>query len=159
MENYITKKRFDELNKEIKHLREIDLPEVARAKLAAAEEGDLKENTGYHAAKERMAILTTKLAELEGMTAGPRFIEDLNVKADVVTIGTTVRVKDLKTSKESSYIILGPADSDPDKNVISFQTPIARGLIRKKPGDTCSIPTPRGTLSFKILSIQKYTPA
>ena len=157
MDNYITKKRYDQLMKDIKRIREIDLPEVAKAKLLAAQEGDLKENAGYHGAKERMELLMKRLEDFEGFVSSPTFIEDLNVKADQVTLGTTVKVLDLQTNKESEYHILGPADADPDNNIISFQTPIARGLIRKKTGDRCDVQTPGGSKQYKVLAIRKYS--
>lgn len=156
MDNYITKKKYDELNKRIKHIREVELPEASKSKLLAAEEGDLKENAGYHAAKERMQLLAIQLGELEEMVASPKFIEDLNIKGDIVTLGTIVKVLDLKLKRETEYSILGPGDSDADNNIISFQTPIARGLMRKKPGDQCDIPTPSGMKSYKILSVRTY---
>lgn len=156
MDNYITKKRYDELLREVKQIREIELPAVSKAKLLAAEEGDLKENGGYHAAKERMELLMKKLEDYEGFVSSPTFIDDLNIKGDLVTLGTQVKVLDLQSNKESEYIILGPADADPDNNRISFQTPIARGMMRKKIGDQCEIQTPRGSKRFKILQIRKY---
>ena len=157
MDNYITKKRFDALMKEVKQIREVELPAVSKSKLLAAQEGDLKENGGYHAAKERMELLMKRLEEYEGYVSGPTFIDDLPVKADMVTLGTVVKVLDLQTNKESKYSILGVADSDPENNVISFQTPIARGMIRKKSGEVCEIPTPKGIKKFKILHISKYS--
>ncbi len=157
MDNYITKKRYDELLKEVKRIREKELPAVSKAKLLAAEEGDLKENGGYHAAKERMELLMKKLEDYEGFVSSPTFIDDLNIKADLVTLGTAVKVLDLQSNKEARYSILGPADADPDNNIISFQTPIARGMIRKKVGDTCDIQTPKGAKRLKILEIKKYS--
>lgn len=157
MDNYITKKRYDELMKEVKQIREKELPAVSKAKLLAAEEGDLKENGGYHAAKERMELLMKKLEDYEGFVSGPTFIDDLNIKGDLVTLGTVVKVLDLQSNKEARYSILGPADADPDNNIISFQTPIARGMIRKKVGDTCDIQTPKGSKRLKILEIRKYS--
>src|SRR3990167_2565954 len=154
MDNYITKKRYDALMQEVKHIREVELPEVSKAKLLAAEEGDLKENGGYHAAKERMELLMKKLEDYEGFVTGPKFIDDIAIKGDVVTLGTVVRVQDLQNNSESEYCILGSADADPDKNIISFQAPIARGLIRKRVGDQCDVQTPRGTKRYKILENQ-----
>lgn len=157
MDNYITKKRYDFLIKEIKRISEVELPAVSKAKLLAAQEGDLRENGGYHAAKERMLLLGAKLDEMGSMTANPTFIEDMSIPGNVVTLGTVVKVQDLKTNEEVVYSILGPADADPDKNIISFQTPIARGMIRKKAGDVCDIATPGGLKKFKILSVKKYS--
>lgn len=156
MDNYITKKRFDQLMQEVKQIREVELPAVSKAKLQAAEEGDLKENGGYHAAKERMELLMKKLEDYEGFVVGPTFIDDISIKGDVVTLGTIVRAINLKTNQETTYSILGAADADPDNNIISFQTPIARGMIRKKVGDQCEIQTPGGTWKLKILEIKKY---
>lgn len=158
MDNYITKKRYDVLIKEIKQIREVELPAVSKAKLLAAQEGDLKENGGYHAAKERMELLMKKLEDYEGFISGPTFIEDLNIKGDIVTLGTVVKVMDVDAKKEIRYSILGSADADPINNIISFQTPIARGLIRKKTGDQCEIPTPGGVKRYKILEVAKYSP-
>ena len=157
MDNYITKKRFDDLTKQIKQIREVELPQVSKAKLLAAQEGDLRENGGYHAAKERMLLLSNKLEEMDALVSNPTFIEDMSIPGNIVTIGTVVAVQDLKTNQQIRYSILGPADADPEKNIISVQAPIARGLIRKKAGDICDVVTPGGTKKFKILDIKKYT--
>lgn len=156
MENFVTRKRFEQIQLEIKQIREKDLPEVARAKKTAAEEGDLKENAGYHGAKERMDMMMAKLTDLEEYALAPSFIDDLKIDANRVTIGTRVKVRDLKSKEESEYTILGPADADPENNVISYLTPIARGLMRHQVTDVCQLKVPSGIIDVKILEIKKF---
>ncbi len=156
MDNYITRGKYAEVSRRVKRLQEVEIPEVAKAKMLAAEEGDLRENGGYHAAKERLELLGQQLEELQQYLISPKFIEDIQISGDLVTLGTVVKVQDVKTQQVVEYSILGPADSDPDNNILSCQTPIARGLMRKKAGEECKIPTPGGIKVFKILGVRRY---
>ena len=82
--------------------------------------------------------------------------DELLIPGNIVSLGTSIKVLDLDTHKEMVYHILGPADADLKNNIISFQTPLAKGFITKKEGDTVTIQIPDGSKKFKILKIEKY---
>jgi len=155
MSNFFTRASFARLSEELAKLR-TELPVVSRAKQAAASEGDLSENAEYHATSEQLTMLQRRIYELEEQLRSPRFIEELPISCTRVSIGTKVRCLDLDTREEVCYTILGPADAIPEHNVISFQSPMARGLINKELDDEVAITVPAGTRSLRILDIQRF---
>ena len=97
--------------------------------------GDLRENHEYKAAKEMQKILMRQKDDLENALARARGTDYSNAKTDVVGPGTIVLATDLATNQPESFTILGAWDSDPDRGVISYLTPIAMALLNRKVGD------------------------
>lgn len=156
MPNFITRKTHERVLKELAKLREVDLIEISRIKQECAEQGDLRENFGYAEAKQKLEMIQNRILELNTLLTGVQFIDDLQIPGTLVSLGTSVTLLDKKTNKKELYHILGPADSDISKQIISFQTPLAKGMITKKEGDEFSIPIPEGVKQVKILKITKY---
>ena len=156
MSNFFTRASHARLIDELNRLRSQDLIEVSRAKSVAAAEGDLSENAEYHANREKLEMLQRRIYELEEQLRSPRFIEDLPISCERVSIGTRVTCLDLASREEVVYTILGPADAVPEQNVVSFQSPLAKGLMSKELDDDVTIPIPAGTRRLRILDIQRY---
>jgi transcription elongation factor GreA len=156
MSNFYTRASHARLTEELNRLRTQDLIEISRAKSAAAAEGDLSENAEYHATREQLEMLQRRIYELEEQLRSPRFIEELPISCERVSIGTKVTCLDLASREEVVYTILGPADAVPEKNVVSFQSPLAQGLISKELDDDVTISIPAGTRRLRILDIQRY---
>jgi transcription elongation GreA/GreB family factor len=97
--------------------------------------GDLRENHEYKAAKEMQKILMRQKEDLEAALMRARGQDFANVKTDVVGPGTIVLATDLTTSQSETFTVLGAWDSDPDKGVISYLTPVAMALVNHKVGD------------------------
>ena len=97
--------------------------------------GDLRENHEYKAAKEMQKVLMRRKEELEAQLTRARGTDFSNAKTDAVNIGTVVRATDLETNQSESFSILGAWDSDPDKGIISYLTPIGQALLNRKVGD------------------------
>jgi transcription elongation factor GreA len=97
--------------------------------------GDLRENHEYKAAKEMQKVLMRRKEELEAQLTRARGTDFSNPKTDAVNIGTVVRATDLEANQSESFTILGAWDSDPDKGVISYLTPIGQALLNRKVGD------------------------
>ncbi|HAM73183.1 MAG TPA: hypothetical protein DCM86_16220 [Verrucomicrobiales bacterium] len=97
--------------------------------------GDLRENHEYKAAKEMQKVLLRQKDELEAALNRARGQDFLNVKTDVVAGGTVVQITNLQSGQRETFTILGAWDSDPDKGVISYLTPVAQALINHKVGD------------------------
>ena len=157
--SFFTRASYARLMEELNRLRTEELPAVSRAKQAAASEGDLSENAEYHASRERLEMLQRRIYELEDELRAPRFIEELPISCERVSIGTRVFCLDLRTRKEVIYTILGQADAVPEKNVISYQSPLARGLIGKVLDDEVSITIPAGQRHLRIVDIQRFDEA
>jgi len=156
MKNFITKKTHERIISDLKRLREKDMVQISKEKLECAEQGDLKENFGYTEAKKKLEMIQNRIRDLNAILSGAQFIDDLPIPGNIVSIGTSVTIIDLSENKEEQYHILGPEDSDVKQNIISFQTPLAKGLIAKKEGTTIDIALPNGTKKVKILKIEKY---
>lgn len=159
MSNFYTRASHTRLTEELTRLRAQELPALSRAKNVAAAEGDLNENAEYQATREKLEMLQRRIYELEEQLRSPRFIEELPISRNRVSIGTKVRCLDLASGEEVSYTILGPADSVPEDNIVSFQSPLARGLINKELDDDVTIDIPAGSRRLRILAIQRFDEA
>ena len=157
--SFFTRASYTRLMEELNRLRTAELPAVSRAKQVAAADGDLNENAEYHATRERLDMLQRRIYELQDQLRAPRFIEELPISCERVSIGTKVVCLDLRTRKEVVYTILGQADAVPEKNVISYQSPLGRGLIGKVLDDEVSIPIPAGQRHLRIVDIQRFDEA
>lgn len=156
MSHFYTRASYGRLLEELTKLRTEDLPAVSRAKSVAAAEGDLSENAEYHATREQLTMLQRRIYELEEQLRAPRFIEDLSISCQRVSIGTKVHCLDLQTRKEIVFTLLDQADAVPEKNVISYQSPLGRGLIGKEVDDEVIISIPAGKRHLRILDIERF---
>ena len=155
MSNFFTRASHARLTEELTKFRS-ELSTLSRAKGVAAAEGDLSENAEYHATREKLTMVQRRIYELEEQLRSPRLIEELAISCTRVSIGTKVRCLDLQSREEVIYTILGPADVAPERNVISFQSPLGKGLINKELDDEVTIPIPAGKRYLRILDIQRF---
>ena len=134
-------------------------PEVIQAIKEAREEGDLSENAGYHAARERQGMLEAKITFIESRM--PRFtVVDLaTMDADTVVYGATVTLEDVETDEIKEYTVLGPDETDYVKGSISVFSPVGRALLGRGEGDEITVDAPRGKLSYEIIKIEYRDPA
>ena len=156
MSHFFTRTSHARLSEELNRLRTQELPAVSKAKQVAAAEGDLSENAEYQANREKLEMVQRRIHELEEQLHAPRFIEELRITCDSVSIGTKVRCLDLDKDEEIVYTILGPADAEPEKNIISFQAPLGRGLIGRELDEEVTITIPAGKRTLQILDIQRF---
>ena len=150
---YMSKEGYDKLKAEIKHLEEIERPEVIRQIAEAREKGDLSENAEYDAAKEAQGKLESKIAQLKMTLADAKIIDTTMVQTDVVQILSKVEMKNTKTGATMTYTLVSESEANLRENKISIQTPIAQGLLGKKVGDVAQIRIPQGTIELEIVNI------
>ncbi|MCC8194745.1 MAG: transcription elongation factor GreA [Deltaproteobacteria bacterium] len=134
-------------------------PEVIQAIKEAREEGDLAENAGYHAARERQGMLEAKITYIESRM--PRFtVVDLAaMTGETVVYGATVTLEDVETGETKEYTILGPDETDYVKGSISVFSPVGRALIGREEGDEITVEAPRGKLVYEIIKIEYRDPS
>ena len=149
----MSKEGYDKLKAEIKHLEEIERPEVIRQIAEAREKGDLSENAEYDAAKEAQGKLEAKIAQLKMTLADAKILDPTKVQTDVVQILSKVEMKNVKTGMTMTYTLVSEGEANLRENKISVQTPIAQGLLGKKVGDVAEIRIPQGTIELEIVNI------
>lgn len=118
--------------------------------------GDLRENHEYKAAKEMQKVLMRNKGEMESQLVRARGTDFANTRTDVVSIGTIVQSTDLKTNQRETFKVLGAWDSDPDKGIISYLSPVAQGLMNRKVGDEVEFEIYGATHKHRIESIEAY---
>jgi transcription elongation factor GreA len=149
----ITKKGFEKLKKDLETLKNKSIPENVRDIEIARAHGDLSENAEYAAAKERQSYLHGKSQELENNLAMSNVIELKGITSDKVVFGCFVTITDADSGEEIKYQLVGPLESDINKNTISVTSPIGRALIGNSIGSEISVKTPGGTRNFEIIDI------
>ena len=152
-ELFITAEGKAEKEERLRYLKNEKRPEVLEKLKVARDFGDLSENSEYDAAKKEQSIVETEIATIEETLRKARIIENSDVSNDSVGVGNTVTVYDEDFCEEDTYKIVGVIESDPDRNLVSNESPIGSGLMGKKVGDIAEITTPSGIIKMKILKI------
>lgn len=150
---YMTAEGLQKMKEELQYLESVERPRVIAAIAEAREKGDLSENAEYDAAKEEQGVLESKIALIKSKLADARIIDENDVNTDEVQILTKVRVQNLKTGQEKVYQLVTEGEANILEGKIATTTPIAKGLMGKKVGDTAEVIVPAGKMEFKILEI------
>lgn len=148
----ISKEGFKRLEQELDSLKK-QRPEVIQAIKEAREEGDLKENAGYDAARERQGMLEARITYIESRM--PRFnvIDMTTLDGDKVIFGATVEIEDVETGEVKKYTLMGPDEAEPSKGSISLLSPVGRALLGKGVGDEIIVDAPKGKITYEIIDI------
>lgn len=146
---------FECVKRELERLKS-ERPEIVQAIKEAREEGDLSENAGYDAARERQGMLEAKISFIESRM--PRFnvIDLSSLGGEKIIFGATVLLADLDTEQELRYTLAGPDETDfipREKGAISVFSPVGRALLGKETGDEVSVTVPRGRVQFEVLEV------
>ena len=152
-ETYLTRDGFGKLKEELMDFNRQKL-ELAKEIGEAREQGDLRENAGYIAAKERQGLVLKRINELEAKLRSAKIVEDLAVNRDDIRIGARVTVLDSASGRKLSYTLGGTDETDPAKGKISVSSPLAQGLLGAKIGEKVKITLPSGEKSFEILTVE-----
>ncbi len=151
----MTREGYEKLKKELEYLKTTKRKEIADDIARARAFGDLRENAEYDSAKNNQAFNEKKIMEIEERFAHIQIVDDTKIPKDQVYIGATVLLKDLKTDEEITYSLVPHDEANFDEGKISVNSPIAKGLLGLKVGDTASIQIPAGLLKYKVLKITR----
>ncbi|GKX39933.1 transcription elongation factor GreA [Pectobacterium carotovorum subsp. carotovorum] len=152
----MTLRGAEKLREELDHLKSVRRPEIIAAIAEAREHGDLKENAEYHAAREQQGFCEGRIQDIEAKLSNAQVIDVTKMSANNgrVIFGATVTVMNLDNEEEQTYRIVGDDEADFKQNLISVNSPIARGLIGKEQDDVVVIRTPGGDVEYEILKVE-----
>lgn len=126
----ITPEGYQKLQEELERLLKVDRPKNIKDISEARAHGDLSENAEYHAAKERQSFIEGKIQELKTKLALADVIDPAKICQDKIAFGAKVRVMDLSTDEEKTFMLVGPDEADVKNGKISISSPVKmRGLI------------------------------
>jgi transcription elongation factor GreA len=151
--NYVKKDTLEQMKIDLQRMKSVDRPAASRAIAEAKEKGDLKENAEYDAAKEAQGHLESKIAQMEGIIANTRVLDESSIDTSKVSILTRVTLTNLNTRKQVTYQLVSENEADLKAGKISVTSPIGKGLLGKKPGEVAEVQAPAGILKFKVENI------
>ena len=148
---FLTKEGYENLRKELKKLREVEMVNVAeKIKEARDLDSDILENNVYDAVVEEQTLLENRIAEIENILANAEIVED-NDKSKV-NIGDIVVVQTEEDTHE--FKLVGNEEANPDEKRISHESPLGKALLGAKVGDVVEVKTPVTTIKYKVVNIK-----
>lgn len=144
---------FEKFSKQYEQLKNVERPKIVKEIEVAAEHGDFKENAEYHAAKEKQRLMDEQLARMADTLAVAQVIDPSTLEHARVSFGSTVVLEDMASGDEVTYTIVGGVESNPDKGLISFQSPLAKQLLGKEEGDEVRARLPGGEKEYEVVSV------
>jgi transcription elongation factor GreA len=151
----ISEQGFERIKQELERLKS-ERPGIIQAIKEAREEGDLSENAGYDAARERQGMLEAKIGFIESRMSRFNVLNPESMGGDKIAFGATVRLADLDTDQEREYTLVGPDETDfipKERNAISVFSPVGRALLGKEVGDEIVVDVPRGRISYEVIEV------
>ena len=139
--------------KELLKEKKAEIMRLAKAIGEAAEEGDLKENAEYHAARERQGMVKALVDEMEDRLARAEVIDTSRMSGDRVKFGAWVTIEDIDKGDSVTYRIVGADEADVEAGTISVTSPIARALINREVGDEVKVKTPGGVRGYEVVDV------
>jgi transcription elongation factor GreA len=149
---YLTKEKFQEFTKELEQLRTVKRKEVAEHLEYAKKLGDLSENAEYQEAREEQAEVEDRISHLEQVLKQAVILD--NQRGDIVSIGATVTIQKSGESEKKTYKIVGSEEADMAHGKVSNQSPLGSALLGKKKGDSFSFKTPKGAVTYTLITIE-----
>lgn len=149
---FLTQEGHQKLKQELEYLRKVRRQEVARRLHAALTEGDILENAELEDARNEQAFVEGRILTLERMLGSAVIIKEEGPR-ETVGLGSRVTVTETEGQQET-YHIVGSAEADPAKGLISNESPLGRALLGRKVGETTEVNAPAGVLTFRVVGIQ-----
>ncbi|HOX22101.1 MAG TPA: transcription elongation factor GreA [Elusimicrobiales bacterium] len=149
---YISREAYERLIGELGELKKRKA-ELSGEIGEAMAQGDLRENAGYTAAKEKQAEVLRRINELQIKLKSSRITETLQVDKNEARLGATVVIENRASGVKSEYTLVGSEEADFAAGKISVQSPLAQGILGRKQGEEFTVNLPAGPQSFKLLKL------
>jgi transcription elongation factor GreA len=141
------KHKLEEEAQRIEYELRITLPKEIQEAMG---QGDLSENAEYESAKDRQSTLHGRLGQIRKRLADLSRIDVTAIPRDCAGLGSEVTVENLGDGAEITYTLVIPEVADGNRSFVSIASPVGRGLMNRKAGDTVTITIPRGTLEYEV---------
>ncbi|PWJ54287.1 transcription elongation factor GreA [Dyadobacter jejuensis] len=153
--SYYTEEGLNKLKAELNDMKTKGRTDIAKQIAEARDKGDLSENAEYDAAKDAQGMHEMKIAKLEEILSTARVIDESSIDTSQVAVLSKVRIKNRKNGMEVTYILVSEEEADLKAGKISVGSPIGKGLLGKKVGETTEIKVPAGIMEFEVLDISR----
>lgn len=150
----LTSEGLKKIEQKLDHLKSVRRREVAERIKQAIDFGDISENSEYEDAKNEQAFIEGEILTLEKMLRNAKVIDEGEISADIVTLGSNVVLKDLEFGDQLEYTIVGSAEADPNEFKISNESPVGAAILGQKVGSVVEVNVPAGILKYEILAIK-----
>lgn len=150
---YMTQEGYDKLRNEMEHLIAVERPRISQQIAEARDKGDLSENAEYDAAKEAQGLLELRISKMQEAVRNSRVIDAGQIDTDKVYLLSKVKIKNLTNNMVMEYTLVSENESNLKEGKMSVESPIAKGLLGKAPGDIAEVTVPSGVIKFEILEI------
>ena len=151
--SYYTEAGLKKLKDELNYLKTTARTDISKEIAEARDKGDLSENAEYDAAKDAQGLLELKIAKLGVVVGNARVMDEKNIDTSKVSILSKVKIKNKKNGAVMTYILVSEEEADLKTGKISVQSPIGKGILGKKVGDSTEIMVPAGKVEFEIQDI------
>lgn len=151
--SYYTEEGLKKLKDELNELKTKGRADMARQIAEARDKGDLSENAEYDAAKDAQGLLELKISKLEEVVGNARVIDESKLDTSKVSILSKVKIKNKKNGAVFTYTLVAEEEADLKASKISVKSPIGKGLLGKKLGETALVQAPGGQIEFEIVDI------
>ncbi|MDY0342411.1 MAG: transcription elongation factor GreA [Lentimicrobium sp.] len=152
---YYTQEGLDKLQAELEQLIKVERPAISQQIAEARDKGDLSENAEYDAAKNAQGMLELKISKLQEVVRNAKIIDESKLDNTKVFILCTVKIKNTQNKATMTYTLVPENEANLKAGRISVNSPIARGLLGKKVGETAEIQVPAGKVNFEIMEISR----
>lgn len=153
-ETILTEEGLKKIEQKLEYLKTVKRREVAERIKQAIDFGDISENSEYDDAKNEQAFIEGEILTLEKMLRNAKIIHEDGANGQVVSLGTTVKLKDLEYGDVFEYTLVGSAEADPMENRISNESPVGAAILGKNRGSIVEVNVPAGLLKYEILDIK-----
>lgn len=152
VQEFLTAEKFEELKKELEHLKTVRRKEVAESLEYARSLGDLSENAEYQEARDMQAAIEERISHLEQVIKEAKIVD--HKKGGVVGLGSEVSIQKKGDKDKHSYTIVGSEEANIHEHKLSYLSPLGEALMGKSKGDEFEFDTPAGKQSYKVLTVK-----
>jgi transcription elongation factor GreA len=151
----LTKEGLDKLERELEYLKSVRREEIAERIKQAIAFGDITENSEYEDAKNEQAFIEGRILTLEKTLKNARLMEDGEIRTDVVSLGSRVTLKEMKSGREIHVTLVSSVESKLKDGKISDESPVGKAVLGKKVNSTVTVEAPAGPIKYKIIKVER----